>query len=922
MSNLVNDVIEEYDDEREISSIQFGLFSNEEIVKMSVANIKKTKLSTEHGCVYDIRMGSLDNNIKCETCNSFPKICPGHYGHIELCRPILHPLFYKRIVTLINLICIKCFRLIFTKEQLELKDILKYKGKNRFNKIVLNLKKIEECGHCENPIPEFKLVTNENNIYMIYKEDNEKLTVLLSVEEIKHTFSKIIDEDIELMGFNNSLMHPKNLIMENFIVIPPAARPYVISEGNICDDDLTNQILEIVKINNALAKELLPNNKVQKLIQSLKFRISTFFNNSNGKAKHSTNGRPIKGIKERLTGKSGLIRDHLMGKRCEKTGRTVIGPDPTLKINELAVPYEIAENLTIPVKVTTYNIKSLQNLVDKEQAKHLLRNNRKINLKYAMQDNGTKLEIGDVIIRNNERIDVLFFNQVLNEGDLLERKGVLLSDIKYPKKRNIPIQVGDIIERKLQDNDIVLLNRQPTLHAASMQAMNIIIKPHKTFRFNLSITKPFNADFDGDEMNIHVPQTLEGQTELKLLSSSEQQIISSQSSKPNMAIVQDSLLGAFKMTDGFNIIKKEQFFNIAIKTNLTLDNIISSIKHIRHVLKQKGKNPISFHGKGLISLILPRDFNYEFKNKGSQNEPILKIYRGVLYEGVLNKIVLGQSHNSLIRIIEKEYGSKEVCNFIDNIQFITNGWLLLKGFSIGIGDCVIEGEEQKKKIENVIHKCYIEAEGIKETTTHPNIREIRVTAALSKAKDIGLRIAKDSLSTENNFLSTVNSGSKGDFFNIAQITGLLGQQNLFGQRILPVLNNNTRTLPHYPFNDLPVELEYESKGFIKHSFIEGLNPKEFYFHAMTGREGICDTSMNTAKSGYIQRRIIKLAEDMIVHYDGSVRDNSGKIYQNAYGEDYIDPTKLVKVGKHKEFCDVSRVIDNLNFRYELLNKNK
>ena len=207
---------------------------------------------------------------------------------------------------------------------------------------------------------------------------------------------------------------------------------------------------------------------------------------------------------------------------------------------------------------------------------------------------------------------------------------------------------------------------------------------------------------------------------------------------------------------------------------------------------------------------------------------------------LINKSIIGSSHVSLIRVIEKEYGAEEASRFIDNIQFITNAWLLIKGFSIGIGDCVVKGIQQKEKIEDVIQKCYYEAEGIKATTTHPNIREIRVTAALSKAKDIGLRIAKESLGKNNNFLGTVNSGSKGDFFNIAQITGLLGQQNLQGQRIKPSLNNNTRSLPHYPFENLPMELEYESKGFIKGSFIEGLNPREFYFHAMSGREGICD----------------------------------------------------------------------------------
>jgi len=181
-------------------------------------------------------------------------------------------------------------------------------------------------------------------------------------------------------------------------------------------------------------------------------------------------------------------------------------------------------------------------------------------------------------------------------------------------------------------------------------------------------------------------------------------------------------------------------------------------------------------------------------------------------------------------------------------------------------------------------------------------------------KDVGLRIAKNALSIDNNFVSTVTSGSKGDFFNIAQITGLLGQQNLKGGRIIPALNHGKRTLPHYPHGELPFEQEYESKGFVSSSFIKGLNPKEFYFHAMCGREGVCDTAMGTAKSGYMQRRIIKLTEDIKIQYDGTVRDQTGKIYQLSYGDDGFDPTHTVKVGETQEFCDVSRLVSKLNLK--------
>ena len=387
-----------------------------------------------------------------------------------------------------------------------------------------------------------------------------------------------------------------------------------------------------------------------------------------------------------------------------------------------------------------------------------------------------------------------------------------------------------------------------------------------------------------------------------------------------MCIVQDSLLGAYKMTLGVQEIRKDQFFDISLKTNLNITEVMDKIQHIRKILKQKNKKIQCFNGKGLISLILPNDLIYEKKNNADPNEPILKIFRGVLYEGALDKSVLGSTHNSLIQTIYKEYNADMASVFIDNIQFITNSWLLINSFSIGIEDCMVRGEKQIKEIENVVKKCYIEAERIKKTTSHQGVREMRIVSSLSKAKDIGLRIAKESLSKENNFLSTVGSGSKGDFFNIAQITGLLGQQNLKGQRVQPVLNNGKRTLPHYPFENLTIEDEYESRGFIASSFITGLNPHEFFFHAMSGREGVSDTAMGTSSTGYIQRKIIKMTEDIKIQYDGTVRDMTGKIYEMAYGENMLDPVNTIKVNGDQEVCDISRLVEKLNMNYECKKK--
>jgi DNA-directed RNA polymerase II subunit RPB1 len=397
-----------------------------------------------------------------------------------------------------------------------------------------------------------------------------------------------------------------------------------------------------------------------------------------------------------------------------------------------------------------------------------------------------------------------------------------------------------------------------------------------------------------------------------MLSAAKHLMVSAQESTTNTAVVQDSLLGAYRMTIGVQKITQGQFFGIAMNV-MEPHQILKKIQKIRKTLRDLGLKAQCYTGKGLISLILPEDFNYEKRNNADANEPTVKIHKGVLYEGAIDKQIIGSSHSSIIHTLHKEYGVDEASRFVDHIQFVTNGWLLITSFSIGLGDCLVQGEDKKRSVDDIIQKCFMEAEGIEEITSSPAIRELRVTAALNKAKDIGLRIAKDALVPTNNFLSTVRSGSKGDFFNIAQITGLLGQQNLQGKRVSPVLNNKKRTLPHYPMSDLNTDQKYESRGFVASSFIHGLNPKEFYFHAMSGREGVCDTAMGTATSGYMQRRIVKLTEDMQVQYDGTLRDTTGRIYSFAYGDDGMNPSATIRCGnKHNDICNISRIVDRLN----------
>lgn len=286
-------------DIEEIDSITFGIYSAEEIMKMAVCEVNNTKLNGEPNSVYDIRMGTIENNKLCGTCNQGQKSCQGHFAFIKLNEHILNPLFYKEIRDFLSFFCIKCYRLLITKDQIKLNGMGKIKARK-----ALKEKKFEECSHCENPQPDFKFSPTENTISMVYKQKGgSKVSVVLSVEEIENIFNNVLDEDLELIGYDAKLIHPRNFIISVFPVIPTACRPWVIADGNYCDDDLTNQLIEIIKANNHLTKEEanMSESKRQKHLQSLKFRILTFSNNSQQKAKHSS-GRPIKSLKERMSG--------------------------------------------------------------------------------------------------------------------------------------------------------------------------------------------------------------------------------------------------------------------------------------------------------------------------------------------------------------------------------------------------------------------------------------------------------------------------------------------------------------------------------------------------------------------------------------------------------------------------------------------
>jgi DNA-directed RNA polymerase beta' subunit len=551
------------------------------------------------------------------------------------------------------------------------------------------------------------------------------------------------------------------------------------------------------------------------------------------------------------------------------------------------VPVEIANTITVPEIVNPLNIVKLTELVNTpgRAAVVVKANTTRLSVPRATMKPGTILNHGDTVLRDGKAYVVTNCKMELKASDVVMRpvpggKDKIIPT-SLPSSRWLKLEVGDVVERYLQDGDYVLLNRQPTLHRNSMQGMKVVIRPGKTMRVNLAIVTGYNLDFDGDEGNIFVQLTLESKAELACVSNAIYNMLSAQSNKPEMVIVQDSLLGAYRMTKERVLMMKKDFDNcwMRIETGFAY----TYTERLLQIQKMRDEEGL-FSAHALFGFLFPPDFHYKTSS--------LTIKHGVVLSGFFDKNSLKGGRDSLIRVLCREYNEMVAAKFIDNVQFVTNAFLEVFPFSIGIHDCLIGSKSKKEEIKNTIHKFFLEATNAGRSTDNHLIRESRVNVALNKAKDIGLKIAKEALSFDNNFIDTVASGSKGDYFNIAQITGLLGQQNLNGKRPSPTLTNNTRTLVHYPEVIVDAERKYRSRGFVASSFIEGMFPDEMFFHAMTGREGMTKTAMGTATSGYIQRSIVKINEDLKIAYDGTVRDAKQNVYQFLYGGHGFDPSKV------------------------------
>jgi len=854
---------------KRIGKIEFGLLSPKEIRTMSVRKIIWADTYDDDGFPYpqglmDLNLGVIDPGLRCKTCDQKASECPGHFGHIELAKPVIHVGYTRLIRKLLRATCRNCSRLLLSPEEIEkvvgteeeqTGDILSEK----------DIKKERLCPHCgEQQLKiNFEKPTTFSEIMM---EEGRKVEHKLTPADIRARLEKIPDEDLRHLGINPDVARPEWTVLTVLPVPPVTMRPSIILEnGQRSEDDLTHKLVDIIRINQRFKENQdagAPQLIIEDLWELLQYHVTTYLDNEVAgcpPARHRS-GRPLKTLSQRLKGKDGRFRGSLSGKRVNFSARTVISPDPNLSVIEVGIPLAVANEMSIPVQVTPYNIDELRQMVLNGPSRATL--SQPCGANYVIRPDKRRLRLA--------------------EGNL--------------ETIAEQLEPGWTVERQIRDEDIVLFNRQPSLHRMSIMAHRVRVMDGRTFRLNPAVCPPYNADFDGDEMNLHIPQTEEARAEAAILVAVEENILSPRFGGPIIGGIHDHVSGIFLLTNQTRWFSKNEVMYLLKDINIT------SLPEPGLVRDGKQK----WSNKQVFSMVLPKELNMVFKASSCQNcdvckrelcerDAYVRIIDGNLESGNIDKKAIGAFDGQIVHRIIRQYGMKRAAEFIDNIAHLAIRSIMFNGFSFGIDDEDLSRTEHGQ-IEEVLNAAVLDVQrrikiyedGQLEPMpgrTPEETLEMQIMHVLGKARDRTGEIAGRHLGLNNSAVVMAISGARGSMLNLTQMTGCVGQQSVRGERIMR--GYDERTLPHFQKGDRGSD----AHGFIQHSYKEGLNPTEFFFHAIGGREGLVDTAVRTSQSGYLQRRMINALQDLKVAYDGTVRTTGGRIIQFRYGEDGTDPMK-------------------------------
>jgi DNA-directed RNA polymerase beta' subunit len=988
--------LEENLEEYQIVGAQIQILPIEAMIKSGKCP-KITIGDTEpiRGSLSDPRMGVVENNAVCNTCFKDNVNCPGHHGYIELNTAIYHPLFVSLIPKILSSICITCGKLFFTEQQLKDKKILNYRYEKRISEIAQEstnqmcqsmeidrpkkkgskytrveaaqsiqrwwrkLKNIQvkpcsgsqiqfiwnkDCMQIQAIVDEDVEITGINFEKTDSCQDKKSKGRTVPIRDVENILKSIDPEAVRLMDFEDYLVaHPKNFIMRYLAVLPPISRQPKFTDNKIIPDKLTEQYRTIIIKNEQYAAARKENKSAA--ARALYDEIDKFIQGSDTGKKGD-----FKSITRRIQGKKERIRDNMMGRRVNYSARSVIGPKPTLKFGQVALPKVWAKHLRIKETVFSANQNKLQKLL--EQGK----------------------------------IPFIFPKSDKAQGQCV------FVDQKWRKKYKL--MIGDVVEREMMDGDYTIINRQPTLHKQGMMGMQVVLHDELTVGLHLGYTKSFNADFDGDEMNVYGISNAQSISEVMNIMNVKQCIMNAQTNRPLAAPHFDAIVSAYLLTEDSTKLNKEQFYQLLMSISrepgvnvqeleakgikyglITIENfsdyapkdIINPLN--KEVILKKGqpvteedakyilglsfqpggqslKRSLDFRpmysGKLLFSAALPSDFYYEYfkkadPEKGEKKDNVVVVKEGILVSGRITSEVLGMGHNSIVQALYKFYprydpfldysatGDTEVVKFITDVTFILDDYLAMRGITIGIEDCLLPESEranQEAIIQDAIEQGMRATYKISKKLENPleeERRESQIRRYMDTAKAVGGKVSK-LLPSDNSLLALIRSGAKGNDLNLSQITSMLGQMFYKGNRFPMTITDNTRCLPYFE----PGSLDVRSRGFCVNSFLTGLTPSELYFSQASGRLNLMDTALKTADVGDMHRRMNKILEDIKVAYDGTVRNNKNRIFQFVYGEDGMDAAELQFVkspgGDIPMFVDVFKEARKLNAKYEAMNE--
>uniref|UniRef100_A0A0X3PF39 DNA-directed RNA polymerase subunit n=1 Tax=Schistocephalus solidus TaxID=70667 RepID=A0A0X3PF39_SCHSO len=624
----------------------------------------------------------------------------------------------------------------------------------------------------------------------------------------------------------------------------------------------------------------------------------------------------LPGLKQRLEKKQGLFRMHMMGKRVNYACRSVISPDPNLRVHEVGVPLFIATQLTFPEPVTALNVDRLRKLVT------------------AGPDNYP----GARSIQTPDGVKLILPG---SKDEIHRKRRLNLAQRLVPPQPDLHNGAPTIVNRHLQDGDLLVMNRQPTLHRPSMQAhrVRIIRSPGaKTLRLHYAICKAYNADFDGDEMNGHFPQTIQAKAELAHIAAVPYQYLAPKDGSPLGGLIQDHVIAAVKLTIRDRFFDREEYLDLVYSALYASIGEAGSLPDVI-LLKPAILWPTRlWTGKQVVSTLLMNitppglpHINAHIEGKRTKIElwagaPFarakllsdvdLVICGGYLVSGMLEKAHIGSAAGGLVHFVHEAYGPHAASQLLSGISRMSDRFLKIVSFTMSLADIALREKADRdrrrrfRRLQDLGLCAFADAFGV----PHGELSEERVKclyrrahfaaqsdevyggklAALDCAMKERLKASQDAVCDaaipsglyvpfpSNSLQLMVHIGAKGGMVNAQQMSVALGQIELEGRRVPLMLSG--RTLPSFP----PYDIRPRAGGMCTHRFLTSMPPQELFFHSMAGRDGLVDTACKTSRSGYLQRSLIKHLEDLSVQYDGTVRDSGGGIIQFRYGDDGLD----------------------------------